>query len=152
MLKFKIRICRGRCIQSELRSIYARITSFFVILHRFNAPFLRRGENHIKRCLIRACFTLPSDEQEWILEPLCFPEQPATDIGTNSSSHHDMEVVTCVLCSHSAPLSEKDRLLKHLVLVHKLVIADVKLIADFPKYVSEILYLCIFEYTKPLFS
>uniref|UniRef100_A0A8C7NXJ7 Zinc finger protein 277 n=1 Tax=Oncorhynchus mykiss TaxID=8022 RepID=A0A8C7NXJ7_ONCMY len=97
---------------------------------------MENGGNHIKRCLIRACFTLPSDEQEWILEPLCFPEQPATDIGTNSSSHHDMEVVTCVLCSHSAPLSEKDRLLKHLVLVHKLVIADVKLIADFPKYME----------------
>uniref|UniRef100_A0A3P8YLH9 C2H2-type domain-containing protein n=1 Tax=Esox lucius TaxID=8010 RepID=A0A3P8YLH9_ESOLU len=74
------------------------------------------------------------DEQEWILEPLCFPERPAAEIG--SFSHDDAEVVTCMFCSHSNPLLEKDLLLKHLVLEHKLVIADVKLIADFPRYMQ----------------
>ncbi|KAJ8002835.1 hypothetical protein DPEC_G00163100 [Dallia pectoralis] len=75
-----------------------------------------------------------SDEQEWILEPLCFPERPAAE--TESFSHHGTEVVTCMFCSHSNPLSEKDLILKHLVLEHKLVIADVKLIADFPRYMQ----------------
>lgn len=39
-----------------------------------------------------------------------------------------------MFCSESVPLKQKDVLLKHLLLQHKLVIADVKLIADLPKY------------------
>ncbi|KAL0968584.1 hypothetical protein UPYG_G00268860 [Umbra pygmaea] len=77
--------------------------------------------------------SFPSGDQDWILEPLCFPERPTADVG---SSHHGSEVVTCVLCSHSILLSQKDLLLKHLLLEHKLVIADVKLIADFPRYMQ----------------
>ncbi|XP_026880357.2 zinc finger protein 277 isoform X2 [Electrophorus electricus] len=70
--------------------------------------------------------------QECILEPLCFPEHQ----GASNSLAFPGEGcrVFCVLCSHSLPLSDKDLLLKHLVLEHKLVIADVKLIADFSKY------------------
>ena len=75
-----------------------------------------------------------SEEEDSILEALCFPERPAPS--TSTSSSRGREVVTCVLCADSCTLSEKDRLLKHLVVEHKLVIADVKLIADFPKYVS----------------
>uniref|UniRef100_A0A8B9LAK1 C2H2-type domain-containing protein n=1 Tax=Astyanax mexicanus TaxID=7994 RepID=A0A8B9LAK1_ASTMX len=71
-------------------------------------------------------------EVDSILEPLCFPEQLSAS-GTPASSD-DGCMVSCILCSHLAPLTDKDGLLKHLVLDHKLVIADIKLIADFPKY------------------
>ncbi|XP_046890311.1 zinc finger protein 277 [Hypomesus transpacificus] len=80
-----------------------------------------------------ACMEDKTEEEDSILEALCFPERPAPR--TSSSSSRGKEVVTCVLCADSCPLSEKDRLLKHLAVEHKLVIADVKLIADFPKYV-----------------
>ncbi|XP_062856135.1 zinc finger protein 277 [Trichomycterus rosablanca] len=73
-----------------------------------------------------------TDEQDCILEPLCFPEQQSAGV-TQSLSEDDCQVC-CVLCSHSTFLSHKDQLLKHLLLEHKLVIADIKLIADFPKY------------------
>ncbi|KAG5273391.1 hypothetical protein AALO_G00150840 [Alosa alosa] len=63
-----------------------------------------------------------------ILEPLSFPEQLA------SSSYDANKMVTCLICSESSPLSEKNALLKHLVLEHKVVIADVRLIADFSRY------------------
>ncbi|XP_072519560.1 zinc finger protein 277 [Salminus brasiliensis] len=70
--------------------------------------------------------------QDCILEPLCFPEQLSSSVSHASSN--DACLVSCVLCSHLAPMSDKDGLLKHMVLDHKLVIADIKLIADFPKY------------------
>ncbi|KAL0155043.1 hypothetical protein M9458_049306, partial [Cirrhinus mrigala] len=70
-------------------------------------------------------------KQDCILEPLCFPEHLCGSASLASSS--DGRPVTCALCSDSFPASEKDQLLKHMVLDHKLVIADVKLIADFPR-------------------
>ncbi|KAM4619198.1 zinc finger protein 277 [Polymixia lowei] len=81
-----------------------------------------------------ACGRSEHDGQDSILEPLCFPEQ--SGVGTTGPDQWcpGGEVVVCVLCSESVPLSDQDRLLKHLLLEHKLVIADVKLIADFPKY------------------
>lgn len=69
-----------------------------------------------------------------ILEPLCFPEQPdswpcpALD-GPSSSAP-----LACLFCPESVPSTQKDVLLKHLLLRHKLVIADVKLIADLAQY------------------
>ncbi|XP_043944612.1 zinc finger protein 277 isoform X2 [Protopterus annectens] len=39
-----------------------------------------------------------------------------------------------MFCNENSPLAEKDKLLKHMILEHKLVIADVKLIADFERY------------------
>ncbi|KAJ8411273.1 hypothetical protein AAFF_G00172790 [Aldrovandia affinis] len=71
-----------------------------------------------------------SDGQDCILEPLSFPERPAHGVPPD----HSVSVL-CVLCSESSPLSQKDSYLRHLVLQHKLVIADVKLIAHFPSYV-----------------
>ncbi|XP_036376116.1 zinc finger protein 277 [Megalops cyprinoides] len=71
-----------------------------------------------------------SGRQDSILEPLSFPERP----GHRLSPEPDV-IVPCVLCSETAPLPEKEALLRHLVLQHKLVIADVKLIADFQRYV-----------------
>ncbi|XP_037622305.1 zinc finger protein 277 [Sebastes umbrosus] len=74
------------------------------------------------------------DGQDSILEALCFPEQPAD--GTSAPSLHSVgeELLVCLFCPESVPLQLKDVLLKHLLLEHKLVIADVKLIADLPKY------------------
>ncbi|KAK0140423.1 Zinc finger protein 277 [Merluccius polli] len=76
-----------------------------------------------------------------IVEALCFPEEEppggpldrgpgGTDPGPGD------EALVCPLCPQTAPLSETDRLLKHLLLDHKMVVADVKLIADLPKYMS----------------
>ncbi|XP_042562765.1 zinc finger protein 277 [Clupea harengus] len=67
--------------------------------------------------------------QDCILESLSFPEQLVS-----TSSYEANKNVTCILCSKSTPLSEKNELLKHLVLEHKVVIADVRLIADFSRY------------------
>uniref|UniRef100_A0A3B4Y552 Uncharacterized protein n=1 Tax=Seriola lalandi dorsalis TaxID=1841481 RepID=A0A3B4Y552_SERLL len=72
--------------------------------------------------------------QDSILEPLCFPEQPADGCSVPSLQHPSAEPLVCLFCSESVPLLQKDVLLKHLLLEHKMVIADVKLIADLPKY------------------
>ncbi|KAG7259078.1 hypothetical protein CRUP_016710 [Coryphaenoides rupestris] len=81
-----------------------------------------------------------------ILEALCFPEQPpggpggtgpgpgAVDLGPGGADPD--QVLVCPLCPQTAPLSETDRLLEHLLLGHKMVVADVKLVADLPKYMS----------------
>ncbi|XP_076877746.1 zinc finger protein 277 [Brachyhypopomus gauderio] len=66
--------------------------------------------------------------QDCILEPLCFPEQREAGDGVGAC------LLPCALCSNTHPLSDRDQLLKHLLLEHKLVIADVKLVADFSKY------------------
>uniref|UniRef100_A0A3B3XV52 C2H2-type domain-containing protein n=1 Tax=Poecilia mexicana TaxID=48701 RepID=A0A3B3XV52_9TELE len=65
-----------------------------------------------------------------ILEPLSFPElgagSPSTPIVVQ---HPSDELLVCLFCSESVPLLQKDTLLRHLLLEHKLVIADIKLIA-----------------------
>ncbi|KAG9342288.1 hypothetical protein JZ751_016790 [Albula glossodonta] len=71
-----------------------------------------------------------TDGQDSILEPLSFPERP----GHGGSPERHVSI-PCVLCSETSPLSEKEAFLRHLVLQHKLVIADVKLIADFSRYI-----------------
>ncbi|KAL4640712.1 zinc finger protein 277 [Arapaima gigas] len=68
--------------------------------------------------------------QDSILEPLSFPEGP--DIGDSQASP---KAVPCILCSDPQPQWEKEPLLKHMLLEHKLVIADVQLVADFPRYI-----------------
>lgn len=72
--------------------------------------------------------------EDSILEPLCFPE--SSDEGSRSSSLQcpSLELLVCLFCSESFPLLQQDLLLRHLLLEHKLVIADVKLITDLPKY------------------
>ncbi|XP_077452186.1 zinc finger protein 277 isoform X1 [Stigmatopora argus] len=78
-----------------------------------------------------------------ILEPLCFPEQShapypcqTSDPDSSHPSSHCFIVdsLSCLFCSESLPVTHKDILLKHLLLQHKLVIADVKLVADLPSY------------------
>lgn len=73
--------------------------------------------------------------EDSILEPLCFPEQPDDGASTPSA-----ELLVCLFCPESVPLQQKDILLKHLLLEHKLVIADVRLIADLRKYEA-----CVFR-------
>uniref|UniRef100_A0A3Q1G6D6 Zinc finger protein 277 n=1 Tax=Acanthochromis polyacanthus TaxID=80966 RepID=A0A3Q1G6D6_9TELE len=75
-----------------------------------------------------------NDGQDSILEPLSFPEQTIDSSNTFVPQCPRNELLVCLFCSESTPLLQKDVLLKHLLLEHKLVIADVKLIADLPKY------------------
>ncbi|KAK5901571.1 hypothetical protein CesoFtcFv8_006926 [Champsocephalus esox] len=74
-----------------------------------------------------AACTRNGDGDDSILEPLSFPEQPPDAPGVPGE-----EPLVCLFCPSSE--RQKDVLLKHLLLEHKLVIADVKLIADLPKY------------------
>lgn len=76
---------------------------------------------------------LPPD-QDSILEPLCFPEHPAVGSSSPSLTRSSPELLVCIFCPESVPAQQKDVFLKHLLLEHKLVIADVKLVADLPKY------------------
>lgn len=71
--------------------------------------------------------------QDSILEPLSFPEQPEGGAEAASPQGLGAELLVCLFCPESVPLQQKDVLLKHLLLEHKLVIADVRLIADLPK-------------------
>ncbi|XP_038562500.1 zinc finger protein 277-like [Micropterus salmoides] len=81
-----------------------------------------------------AASTGGKDGQDSILEPLCFPEESADGPSAPSLQCPSAEPLVCLFCPESVPLQQKDVLLKHLLLEHKLVIADVKLIADVPKY------------------
>ncbi|XP_072242597.1 zinc finger protein 277 isoform X2 [Leuresthes tenuis] len=72
--------------------------------------------------------------EDSILEPLSFPEQAVESSSTPSLQCPSSELLVCLFCSESVPLLQKDILFKHLLLGHKLVIADVKLIADLPRY------------------
>ncbi|XP_019398937.1 PREDICTED: zinc finger protein 277 isoform X1 [Crocodylus porosus] len=67
---------------------------------------------------------------ECILEPLSLPESPGGVVAVESSPS-----VPCIFCEEYYPLSEQDQLLKHMIIEHKLVIADVRLVADFERYV-----------------
>ncbi|XP_048356836.1 zinc finger protein 277 [Sphaerodactylus townsendi] len=71
-----------------------------------------------------------SDSSDCILEPLSLPESPG-GISTVEGSPS----VPCIFCEEYSPPSEQNHLLKHMIIEHKLVIADVKLVADFKRYV-----------------
>ncbi|XP_044278971.1 zinc finger protein 277 isoform X3 [Varanus komodoensis] len=70
-----------------------------------------------------------NDQRDCILEPLSLPECPG-GISTVEGSPS----VPCLFCEEYSPVSEQNQLLKHMIIEHKLVIADVKLIADFRRY------------------
>ncbi|XP_068595642.1 zinc finger protein 277 [Brachionichthys hirsutus] len=77
-----------------------------------------------------ATWSRDKDAQDSILEPLCFPD------GTSPPSKQwpSLELLVCLFCPESVCQQQKDVLLKHLLVEHKTVVADVKLIADLPKY------------------
>ncbi|XP_019508581.1 PREDICTED: zinc finger protein 277 isoform X1 [Hipposideros armiger] len=70
------------------------------------------------------------DSEDCILEPLSLPEGPGGSTTSEASPS-----VPCVFCEERVPAAEQDKLLKHMIIEHKIVIADVKLVADFPRYI-----------------
>ncbi|XP_040199747.1 zinc finger protein 277 [Rana temporaria] len=70
------------------------------------------------------------DIKDCILESLSFPESPGP-----ITVPSDAVYLPCMFCEQLYKEVEKDGLLKHIVIEHKLVIADVKLIANFRSYV-----------------
>ncbi|XP_054890726.1 zinc finger protein 277 [Poeciliopsis prolifica] len=82
-----------------------------------------------------ACERTADHGSDSILEPLSFPELGAGSPSTPSVVQYPSEeLLVCLFCSESVPLLQKDTLLRHLLLEHKLVIADIKLIANLPRY------------------
>ncbi|XP_043350975.1 zinc finger protein 277 isoform X1 [Dermochelys coriacea] len=69
-------------------------------------------------------------DSECILEPLSLPESPCGVAAVEESPS-----VPCIFCEEYFPQAEQDQLLKHMIIEHKLVIADVKLVADFRRYI-----------------
>ena len=100
------------------------------------------------RCLVSSrlidegpgCITgltcLPAGHEDSILEALSFPEEeePPGGPAAGADPGPGAQALLCPLCPQTSPLSEAERLLKHLLLEHKLVVADVKLIADLPRW------------------
>ncbi|XP_053263003.1 zinc finger protein 277 isoform X1 [Podarcis raffonei] len=70
-----------------------------------------------------------SDHEDYILEPLSLPESPGGISAVEGSPS-----VPCIFCEEYSPASEQNQLLKHMIIEHKLVIADVRLVADFRRY------------------
>ena len=65
-----------------------------------------------------------------ILEPLTFPDKDVPDETVSSS------VCECLFCLEVFDLkSSNDQILAHFLLVHKLVIADVKEIVDLKRFI-----------------
>ncbi|XP_039919101.1 zinc finger protein 277 isoform X2 [Hirundo rustica] len=69
-------------------------------------------------------------DTECVLEPLSLPESPGGVDAVESSPY-----VPCIFCKECYVLAEQNQLLKHMIIEHKLVIADVKLVADFRSYI-----------------
>ncbi|XP_075713202.1 zinc finger protein 277 [Rhinoderma darwinii] len=70
------------------------------------------------------------DSKDCILESLSLPES----LGADSPQEENVPL-PCMFCEESYKEEEKDGLLKHMIIDHKLVIADVKLIANFRRYI-----------------
>ncbi|XP_075414684.1 zinc finger protein 277 [Tenrec ecaudatus] len=68
--------------------------------------------------------------KDCILEALSLPEGPG---GTTASAGSPS--VPCIFCEEHFPVAEQDKLLKHMIIEHKIVIADVKLVANFQRYI-----------------
>uniref|UniRef100_A0A8D0GQC4 Zinc finger protein 277 n=1 Tax=Sphenodon punctatus TaxID=8508 RepID=A0A8D0GQC4_SPHPU len=89
----------------------------------------------LPQCWIAASFRIwgqrcsHDDSKECILEPLSLPEAPGGVAALESPPS-----VPCIFCEEYSPLAEQNQLLKHMIIEHKLVIADVKLVADFRSY------------------
>ncbi|KAF6302221.1 zinc finger protein 277 [Rhinolophus ferrumequinum] len=89
-----------------------------------------RGEEDVDGKRRGARVVSNEDSKDCILEPLSLPEGPG---GTTTSEASPS--VPCIFCEEHVPATEQDKLLKHMIIEHKIVIADVKLVADFPRYI-----------------
>ncbi|XP_051482531.1 zinc finger protein 277 isoform X2 [Apus apus] len=69
-------------------------------------------------------------DTECILEPLSLPESPGGAAAIENSPY-----VPCIFCKECYLTAEQSQLLKHMIIEHKLVIADMKLVADFRRYI-----------------
>lgn len=67
-----------------------------------------------------------TDGRDCILEPLSLPESPGGPTASEGPPS-----APCIFCEEHFPVAEQDKLLKHMIIEHKIVIADVKLVADF---------------------
>uniref|UniRef100_A0A670YZU9 Zinc finger protein 277 n=1 Tax=Pseudonaja textilis TaxID=8673 RepID=A0A670YZU9_PSETE len=76
------------------------------------------------------CSILEICHQDYILEPLSLPESPC-----GISAEEESPAVPCLFCEEYYPISEQNQILKHMITKHKFVITEVKLIADFRRYV-----------------
>ncbi|KAM9077085.1 zinc finger protein 277 isoform 6-T7 [Megaptera novaeangliae] len=94
---------------------------------------------YIPKFLMSAsCLLLPStDSKDCILEPLSLPESPG-----GTTSLEGSPSVPCIFCEEHFLIDEQDKLLKHMIIEHKTVIADVKLVADFQRCVTPIMNVC----------
>lgn len=68
--------------------------------------------------------------KDCILEPLSLPETIPNAVQESTSS-----LLPCIFCEECYPSEDKKDLLRHMILDHKLVISDVKLIVDFRRYI-----------------
>lgn len=68
------------------------------------------------------------DSKDCILEPLSLPGGPGGPATPEGPS-----AVPCIFCEERVPVAQQDQLLKHMIIEHKMVIADVRLVADFPR-------------------
>ncbi|KAI2547476.1 zinc finger protein 277 [Homo sapiens] len=75
------------------------------------------------------------DSKDCILEPLSLPESPGGTTTLEGSPS-----VPCIFCEEHFPVAEQDKLLKHMIIEHKIVIADVKLVADFQRRTRELFF------------
>ncbi|XP_053109841.1 zinc finger protein 277 isoform X3 [Hemicordylus capensis] len=87
-------------------------------------PIRRKGTTKSRRMPARL-----TDHRDYILEPLSLPESPGGVSAVEGSPS-----VPCIFCEEYSPSSEQNQLFKHMIIEHKLVIADVKLVADFRRY------------------
>ncbi|XP_025785096.1 zinc finger protein 277 [Puma concolor] len=89
-----------------------------------------RGEEDCKSNHSESGSVSYEDSKDCILEPLSLPESPGGTTALEGSPS-----VPCIFCEEHFPMDEQDKLLKHMIIEHKMVIADVKLVADFQRYI-----------------
>ncbi|XP_011369791.1 zinc finger protein 277 [Pteropus vampyrus] len=89
-----------------------------------------RGQENGDRNPSGAAVVSNEDSKDCILEPLSLPGGPGGPATLEGPS-----LVPCIFCEERVPVAEQDQLLKHMIIEHKMVIADIKLVADFQRYV-----------------
>lgn len=91
------------------------------------------------KCLLTLCyFAFTGPNEPPMLESLSFTPGGSTDVREVTQVGLETDV-GCLMCQQQFDVTEtQDVLLRHLLQQHKLVIADVKLVANFKKYVISV--------------